>query len=184
MTLSRHSEGFTLPEVCVALAVFLIGTTALLGGWNFFNREIADERYRLERFYGVVSSMESLITECPLCADSLLALGHATIRLDRVPGSIPLAWAVVASLDSIALEKPEGIGDNGRNFGSKLRLEQNTFQNYDVFDAQGVRLGRLSAYGINDAAQLLRASSTVKNSGIYFLRNRTTGKMKSVGVVR
>jgi prepilin-type N-terminal cleavage/methylation domain-containing protein len=100
VTCSRRTEifrlGFTLPEVCVALAVFLIGTTALLGGWNFFNREIADERYRLERFYGVVSSMESLITERPSCTDSLLALGHATIRLDRVPGSIPLAWAVVA----------------------------------------------------------------------------------------
>jgi len=95
MTLSRHSEGFTLPEVCVALAVFLIGTTTLLGGWNFFNREIADERYRLERFYGVVSSMESLITERPSCTDSLLALGLATIRLDRVPGNNYLAWAVV-----------------------------------------------------------------------------------------
>ena len=88
------------------------------------------------------------------------------------------------SLDSIALEKPEGIGDNGRNFGSKLRLEQNTLQNYDVFDVQGVRLGRLSAYGFSDAAVMLKSVSAAKPSGIYFLRSRTTGKMKSVKVAR
>lgn len=87
--------GFTLPEVCVALAVFLIGTTALLGGWNFFNREIADERYRVERFYGVVSSMELLITERPLCADSRVMLDAVSVRLTRVPGNNYLAWAVV-----------------------------------------------------------------------------------------
>ena len=89
----RH--GFTLPEVCVALTVLLVGTTALLGCWNFFNREVADERYRLERFYDVQSAMESLIAERPLCADSLWTLEHAMVRLDRIPGNLHLAWAVV-----------------------------------------------------------------------------------------
>lgn len=89
----RH--GFTLPEVCVALTVLLVGTAALLGCWNFFNCEVADERYRLERFYDVQSAMESLIAERPLCADSLWALEHATVHLDRVPGNHRLAWAVV-----------------------------------------------------------------------------------------
>lgn len=98
----RH--GFTLPEVCVALAVLLVGTTALLGCWNFFNREVADERYRLERFYDVQSAMESLIAERPLCADSLLALEHAMVRLDRVPGNHRLAWAVVAR-DGFSLKR-------------------------------------------------------------------------------
>ena len=88
------------------------------------------------------------------------------------------------SLDSIALEKTEGIGDNGRNFGSKLRLEQNTLQNYDVFDVQGVRLGNLSAYSFSDAAIMLKSAGTVKTSGIYFLRSRITGKMQSVRIVR
>ena len=89
MTRSRH--GFTLPEVCVALTVFLVGTTALLGGWNFFNREVADERMRLEKFYDVLGTMESLVANRPDCADSL------SVRLIRVPGSSHLAWAVVAS---------------------------------------------------------------------------------------
>ena len=81
------------------------------------------------------------------------------------------------SLDSIALENPIAIR-------SKIRLEQNTLQNYDVYNMQGVRLGKLSAYGFSDAAKSLRASSAAKSSGIYFLRNRSTGKMQSVGVVR
>ena len=87
MTCSR--QGFTLPEVCVALTVFLVGTTALLGGWNFFNREVADERKRLEEFHDVLSSMESLVANRPDCADSL------SVRLTRVPGNPHLAWAVV-----------------------------------------------------------------------------------------
>ena len=53
--------GFTLPEIFVALAILLVGTTALLGCWNFFNREVADERMRLEEFYDVLSAMESLV---------------------------------------------------------------------------------------------------------------------------
>ncbi|WP_405329422.1 prepilin-type N-terminal cleavage/methylation domain-containing protein [Fibrobacter sp.] len=89
MTRSRH--GFTLPEVCVALTVFLVGTTALLGCWNFFNREVADERMRLEEFYDVQSAMESLVTVRPNC-DSLLV----SVRLTRVPGNPHLAWVVVA----------------------------------------------------------------------------------------
>ena len=88
------------------------------------------------------------------------------------------------SLDSIALEQPIAIDDNGDKFGSILRLEQNTLQNYDIFDVQGVRLGKLSAYGFSDAAVMLKSASTVKSSGIYFLRNRTTGKMQSVRVAR
>lgn len=88
------------------------------------------------------------------------------------------------SLDSIAMEQPIAIGDNGGRFGGKIRLEQNTLQNYDVFDVQGVRLGKLSAYGFNDAAETLRTSNAEKSSGIYFLKSRATGKMQSVRIAR
>ena len=89
MTQSRH--GFTLPEVCVALTIFLVGTTALLGGWNFFNREVADERMRLDEFYDVLETMESLVANRPDC-DSSSAL---SVHLTRVPGNPHLAWVVV-----------------------------------------------------------------------------------------
>ena len=85
--------GFALPEVCVALTIFLVGTTAFLGGWNFFNREVADEKMRLEEFYDVLETMESLVAARPDC-DSSSAL---SVHLTRVPGNPHLAWAVVAS---------------------------------------------------------------------------------------
>lgn len=88
------------------------------------------------------------------------------------------------SLDSIALEPPIAIDDRGGKFGNKIRLKQNTLQNYDVFDVQGVRLGKLSAYGFSDASTRLKSANVVKTSGIYFLRSRATGKMQSVRVVR
>ena len=102
--------GFTLPEVCVSLTIFLVGTTALLGEWNFFNREVAEERLRLERFEDVLSTMESLIMERPSCADSAsllqalassrspkseLSQSSTVVRLKRIPGNKHLAWAIV-----------------------------------------------------------------------------------------
>ena len=106
MIQSRH--GFTLPEVCVALTIFFIGTTALLGVWSFFNREVAEERLRLERFEHVFSTMESLIANRPNCVDSLTGalsqnVSHSpespaiSVRLKRIPGNKHLAWAVVES---------------------------------------------------------------------------------------
>lgn len=98
MTCSRRTEifrlGFTLPEVCVALSVFFVGTSSLLGCWSFFNREVADERSRLERFYDMESAMESLITARPLCADTLVMLDSVIVHLNHVPGKKRLAWAV------------------------------------------------------------------------------------------
>ena len=45
----------------MALAIFLIGTTALLGGWNFFIRYVAEERMRLDEFYDVNELSFSII---------------------------------------------------------------------------------------------------------------------------
>jgi len=98
-------RGASLPEVCVALTVFLVGATGLLVCWNFFNREVAGERFLLDRYYRVTSSMESLIAEPPLCVDSLLLLlDSVVVRLERVPGSKRLTWAVVEN-DGLALKR-------------------------------------------------------------------------------
>jgi hypothetical protein len=85
------------------------------------------------------------------------------------------------SLDSIALENSTAVN---RKIFDTLRFEQNTLQNYDVFDMQGVRLGKLLADGFSDAATALKSASIVKTSGTYFLRNRTTGKTQKVRVTR
>ena len=68
---------------------------------------------------------------------------------------------------------------------SKPQLDEtNTLQHYYVFDTQGVRMGVISGYGFKATAELLRSSSAVKSSGMYYLRNRATGKMQAVKVVR
>jgi hypothetical protein len=45
-------------------------------------------------------------------------------------------------------------------------------------------MGLISAYGFDAAAEMLKSSSAIKASGIYYLRSRTTGKMQSVRIAR
>ena len=74
-------------------------------------------------------------------------------------------------------EEPMVIGNN-------IQMEQNTRQNYHVFDQNGVHLGVLSAYGFDAAKDILKSSSEVTRSGVYYLRNRTTGQMQSVRIIK
>ena len=76
------------------------------------------------------------------------------------------------------------VADSSIAIGGKLRLEQSSLQSYDVFDVQGVRLGKLSAYGLDAAVKMLKVSNVLKSSGIYFLRSRSTGKIQSVRIIK
>ena len=76
-------------------------------------------------------------------------------------------------------------GDAGPlSIANDVKFETNTLQDYYVFDQQGVNLGVLSAYGFDAAAEILKSSSAVKNSGVYYLRNRANGQLQSVRVAR
>ena len=66
----------------------------------------------------------------------------------------------------------------------KVELDNNSRQDYHVFDQNGVHMGVLTAYGFDAAKEILQNSSAVKASGVYDLRSRTTGKMQSVKVTR
>ena len=80
---------------------------------------------------------------------------------------------------------PEPIEtDPGTTAIADIHFDTNKLQDYYVFDQQGVRLGVLSAYGFDAARSMLKSSSVIRNSGVYFLRNRYTGAMQSVRVVR
>ena len=65
-----------------------------------------------------------------------------------------------------------------------IQLDNNTLQDYYVFDMQGVRMGVLSAYGFDAAKEILQNSGAVKTSGVYYLRSRTTGQMQSVKITK
>ncbi|WP_405326505.1 endo-1,4-beta-xylanase [Fibrobacter sp.] len=81
-------------------------------------------------------------------------------------------------------DNPGGGDEPPISINSKVRLESPVLAAYDVFDANGVRLGRMRAYSMSDAVQILKSSSDVKNNGIYMLRSVKNGAVKSVRISR
>jgi hypothetical protein len=55
---------------------------------------------------------------------------------------------------------------------------------YDVFDMNGVRLGRMSAYSVDEAVTTLKNTSAIKVQGIYLLRSVKNGAVKTVRIAR
>ena len=65
-----------------------------------------------------------------------------------------------------------------------IHMDRNTLQQYYIIDMHGVRMGAISGYGFEAAAENLKNSGSIRASGVYYLRNRATGEMKSVRIVR
>ena len=77
------------------------------------------------------------------------------------------------------------VGDTSKTvIGQKVQYDPNALQDYFVYDMHGVNMGVLSAYGFDGAREILRSSADVKSSGVYMLRNRFTGEMQSVRVIK
>ena len=76
------------------------------------------------------------------------------------------------------------VDDSTTYIGQKVQYDPNALQDYFVFDMHGVNMGVLSAYGFDGAREILRSSSDVKSSGVYLLRNRFTGEMQKVRVIK
>ena len=110
-------------------------------------------------------------TYADVTADVTLPAGKHILRMDATAEYFDIDYFNFAKKGEVSIKQ-------------KIRLDNNTLQDYYVFDMQGMRLGLLSAYGFDAAAKLLKSSSAVNASGIYFLRSRTTGKMQSVRVTR
>ena len=67
---------------------------------------------------------------------------------------------------------------------TNVHFDNHGLQHYFVSDPMGVRMGVVSAYGFDAAAEIVQTSSFAKNSGVYYLKNSKTGEMHSVRVVR
>ena len=78
----------------------------------------------------------------------------------------------------------KGDADDITSIADNFQVDPNSLQDYYVVDPMGVHMGVMSAYGFSAAAEILRSSSDVKSSGVYYLRNRATGKMMPVSVSR
>lgn len=122
-------------------------------------------------------------------SDTLKYTGSSWTSFDKVSGSITLEKGE----QILTMEVAKGyididwfqISKEGQtSIGQNVQFKNNTLQDYYVFDMQGVRMGLISAYGFDAAAEMLKSSSAIKASGIYYLRSRTTGKMQSVRIAR
>ena len=81
-------------------------------------------------------------------------------------------------------DNPGGGDEPPISINSKVRLESPVLAAYDVFDANGVRLGRMRAYSMSEAVQILKSASDIKNNGVYMLRSVQNGAVKSVRISR
>ena len=76
-------------------------------------------------------------------------------------------------------------GDNpGQAIHTSLHMETPVLSAYDVFDVNGVRLGRMRAYTMDEAMNTLKNTSDIKVQGIYLLRSVKNGAVKTVRVAR
>ena len=82
-------------------------------------------------------------------------------------------------------DNPGQGGDNpGQAIQTRIHMETPVLGAYDVFDVNGVRLGRMRAYTMEDAVQILKTTSDIKTQGVYLLRSVKNGAVKSVRVAR
>ena len=65
-----------------------------------------------------------------------------------------------------------------------IHMETPVLSAYDVFDMNGVRLGRMRAYTMDEAMNTLKNTSDIKVQGIYLLRSVKNGAVKTVRVAR
>ncbi|MCR5029105.1 MAG: endo-1,4-beta-xylanase [Fibrobacter sp.] len=79
--------------------------------------------------------------------------------------------------EPITYESTTGIAQN-------LNFDVQKLQDYHVLNSLGMRIGTISAYGFSAAIDMLQGSSQLKQSGVYYLKNRATGATQSVRIVR
>ena len=112
-----------------------------------------------------------------------LPAGKHVLRL-----TVTGAWFDIDYLNfvkgDVVVEPPADTSGGKTALPTNIALDNNVLQDYYVFGQNGTRMGVLSAYGFGAAAEILQNSSAVSTSGVYYLKNRRTGEMQSVRVVR
>jgi len=80
--------------------------------------------------------------------------------------------------------EPIGNPDGQQAIKQVVHMNADRPADYDVFDLQGVFMGRLSAYSMDEAVATVKNSDYLKNKGVYFLRNKLTGKTQSLRIAK
>lgn len=103
-----------------------------------------------------------------------LPAGKHTLRMD--------VTAQYFDIDYINFTK--GDEEPPISIQTQVRYEYPEVSDYYVFDVNGVRIGRMSAYTMDEAVATLKNTSAIKVQGLYMLRSVKTGEVKSVRVAR
>ena len=114
-----------------------------------------------------------------------LAAGEHILRLE-VTG----AWFDIDFLNFVEgkdAKDPDEKGNDGPGVAIQaqpVHYETPQLGDYYVFDMNGVRIGRMSAYSMDEAVETLKNTSAIKVQGIYVLRSVKNGAVKSVRIAR
>lgn len=112
--------------------------------------------------------------------DVNLTSGKHILRL-----TVTGAWFDIDYMTFVAQGEPdpEPIGEE-TPIVRDVKMNVNVIADYDVFDMQGVFVGRLSAYSMNEALSTVKNSNYIKAKGTYYVRNKSNGMTKAVRIVK
>ena len=111
-----------------------------------------------------------------------LPAGKHVLRLDVTQQYFDIDY--INFVKGEVADNPGGGNEPPISINQKIQYQSPRIGSYDVFDANGVRLGRMNAYSMNEAMQILKSSNEVKNNGVYMLRSVQNGAVKSVRISR
>ena len=96
MCMMKRKPGFTLMEVCVALAVLSAGVLVFGRYLDGFNRVRALERQHANAALAAAQAVEHFVRNPPECCDTLFAFGTLAaavqVSLESIPGPRPIVW--------------------------------------------------------------------------------------------
>ena len=79
---------------------------------------------------------------------------------------------------------PSSSSSDKDAIGQNIQLEFATLQAFDVFDMQGIFMGRLRAYSFAQAIETVKFGDVKFAKGVYYVRNRSTGTMQSFRITK
>ena len=118
-----------------------------------------------------------------------ISKGEHVVKLEVVGGYFNIDYLTfVAGANAEDPEPNTGIGGGTQEdpsaIAGELHLNVNKLGQYDVFDMQGVYIGRLSAYSMEQAVSTVKHSDFISAKGTYFIKSKNTGKVQAIRLVR
>nr|WMX25150.1 endo-1,4-beta-xylanase [uncultured bacterium] len=118
-----------------------------------------------------------------------ISRGEHVVKLEVVGGYFNIDYLTfVAGANAEDPEPNTGIGGGTQEdpsaIAGELHLNVNKLGQYDVFDMQGVYIGRLSAYSMEQAVSTVKHSDFISAKGTYFIKSKNTGKVQAIRLVR